>query len=162
MNIALRVAVPAALLVTALLLVPFAREVRSEDAKTKRKAPFVQNATDSIKLREGHRNATKVKLGRDISGEGRIYITDWFGAKAVSGQVAVENKTDKKLYTSVSFILLDKAGVPLACAAQAMDIDPKESTNWGGFVVKLPAAQLARVASYRYIWYEDTQAIGTR
>jgi hypothetical protein len=40
--------------------------------------------------------------------------------------------------------------------------DPKESATRGGFVIWLPAAQRNRIASYRYVWYEDTQVIGTR
>ena len=139
-----------------------AGDARSEDDKSKNKKPFVQVASGKAKLKEGSKNAIEVKLGKEIAGTGKISITDWFGAKAVSGQVNVENKADRKIFTSVSLILFDKDGNPLGCAAQSMDADPKEKTIWGGFVIKLPNEQLKQVRSYTYLWYEDDKPIGQR
>ena len=124
--------------------------------------PFVQVASGRARLKTGHRNAIEVELGKDLDATGKISITDWFGVQAVSGQVDVENKTNHKIHTAVSLILFDKDGKPLGCAAQSMDADPKEKTTWGGFVIKLPQAQLAQVRSYSYIWYEDDRPIGKR
>jgi len=151
------------LLLTAAGVGYLAGDARSEDDKTKAKggAPFVQVASGKAKLKEGAKAIT-VTLGKDIAGTGKISITDWFGAKAVSGQVNVENKTDRKLHTAVSLILFDKDGNALGCASQGMDADPKEKTTWGGFVIKMPNAQLAKVRSYSYIWYEDDRPIGQR
>lgn len=154
------------LLLTAAGVGYLAGDARSEDDKAKGKrgkgsAPFVQIASGKAKLKEGGK-AIKVTLGKDIAGTGKISITDWFGAKAVSGQVNIENKADRKIHTAVSLILFDKDGKPLGCASQNMDADPKEATIWGGFVIKLPNDQLAKVRSYTYIWYEDDRPIGQR
>lgn len=130
--------------------------------KAKGGEPFVQVVSGRARPKTGHRNAIEVKLGKDLEATGKISITDWFGAQAVSGQVKVENKTGHKIYTAVSLILFDKDGKPLGCAAQSMDADPKEKTVWGGFVIKLPQAQLKQVRSYSYIWYEDDRPIGKR
>lgn len=157
------------LLACAVALGCLAGDVRSEDDKpetkgaaAKAEAPFVQVASGPLRLKEGHRNAIRVELGKDLSATGHISITDWFGAKAVSGQVNVANKTDGTIHTAVSLILFDKAGKPLGCAAQDMSADPGEETVWGGFVIKLPSAQLAAVHAYTYIWYEDDRPIGRR
>jgi hypothetical protein len=148
-------------------LVLFAGEVYPDDKKDAPKKEdrgevFVQIATGKAKLSTSFRKAIQVKLGRDIAGIGKLHLIEMFGKVSVSGQVEVENKTDQKVYTAVSLIVFDKAGEPLGAVAQNMNMDPKESTTWGGFVIKLPAAQRKRIASYRYIWYEDTQVIGTR
>ena len=153
------------LLCCAVALGWLARDVHSEDKKkdeAKSKGPFIQVASGRAKLQKGHKKAIQVELGKDIEAVGKISITDWFGAQAVSGQVNVENKTDRKIHTSVGLILFDKDGNPLGCANQGMDADPKEKTVWGGFVIKLPNEQLRKVHSYTYLWYEDDRPIGKR
>ena len=141
----------------------FAGDVCSENDKPKGEEgkPYARATSGKARLKEGAK-PIEVKLGKNLTATGKISITDWFGAKVVSGQVDVENKTDEKIYTSVSLILFDKDGTPLGCASQGMDADPKEKTIWGGFIIKLPHEQLAQVRSWTYLWYEDDRPIGTR
>ena len=147
----------------ALMLALSPTPLRAEESK--------KGAADSVfTQRKGGRMAAKgklakpapIRLGRGIAGTAKPRITDWFGRAAVSGQVDVVNTTDKKLHAGVTFVLYDKDGAVLAATSQNQDLDPKEETIWGGFVVQLPKGQLARIASYEYVWYEDSKPIGAR
>ena len=50
----------------------------------------------------------------------------------------------------------------LGCASQNMSFDPGEKTTVGGAVVRLPAAELGKVAAYQIAYYEDDREIGKR
>lgn len=124
-------------------------------------APFHQTVSGKGLAAEFSK-APKAKLGKRLRAVARPHRIDWFGAPAISGQIDVENPSDREIHTSIHFILFDAEGTPLGCASQSMRIEPGKETTWGGFVVKLPAAQVERIASWTYVWYEDTQAIGSR
>ena len=152
------------LCLVALTVALFAADTRLR-ADEKGKAP-----ADVFSERKGGAIAAKGKLarpaaitvGRGIRGTAKPHVTTWFGRLAVSGQIDVENPGDTALHAGVTFVVYDKAGAVLAATSQNQKLDPKEKTIWGGFVLQLPKAQLARVARYEYIWYEDTKPIGAR
>lgn len=130
--------------------------------KAAAEGPFVRTLSGKIKLKKSFSSAPKLKLGNKLEAVARPHVTDWFDTKAISGQVDVENKTEQKIYTSYHLAFFDKKGELLGCASQDLDFDPGEKTSIGGAVIQMPPAQLAKVASYRLSWYEDTQKIGSR
>lgn len=134
-----------------------AKEEKKDATPAKTEGVFVQRKSTKL---DGDK--ARLELGRTIKGVAKPRLTDWFGGTAVSGQVHVSNPTDKEVFTSVSFVVYDKDGKVLGATSQSMSADPKEETIWGGFLVQLPKAQLAKIASVEYVWYEDSQEIGKR
>ena len=56
----------------------------------------------------------------------------------------------------------DAGGVMLGCSSQTMDVGAGDKTAIGGALVRMPLAQLKKVASYRITYYEDHEDIGKR
>jgi hypothetical protein len=126
-------------------------------------APHVAVKKGEVALEEGFRaEHTKVALGDKLKGEASLEIRDWFGGKAITGQLDVENPTDASVFLSYHLAFFDKDGVLIGCATQNMEIEAGESTSIGGAVIQVPAAQLKQVASYQIAYYEDAKAIGQR
>ena len=81
------------LLVCAVALGYLAGDVRSEDEKPKEKkgaaakadAPFVQVASGPAKLKEGHRNAIQVKLGKALTATGNVGTSGNLSVRTESG-----------------------------------------------------------------------------
>ncbi len=95
-------------------MAPAAVQRKKKAAET---GPFVRTLKGKIKLKKNFGSAPKIKLGNELEAVARPHVTDWFGAKAISGQVNVENKTEKKIFTSYHLAFFDKLGGLLSCAS---------------------------------------------
>ena len=124
---------------------------------------FTSFQKGDVALKEGFRaKHTKVKLGDLMKGTASLEIREWFGAKAITGQLDITNPTDKDRFLSYNLAFFDKDGVLMGSASQHMKIDAGESTSIGGAIILLPKAELAKVTSYQIAYYEDDQEVGKR
>ena len=124
--------------------------------------PYRQTERGKVQLKKGFRTAHEVKMGKRLKGTAKLHVMEFFGAKTISGQLDVENPTDKKVFIAYHLSFHDDAGKLLGCASQNMSFDPGEKTTVGGAVVRLPAAELGKVAAYQIAYYEDDREIGKR
>lgn len=122
----------------------------------------VQVLQGKVALKEGFDNRHEVKLGRTLQGVAKLGIIEWFGGKAISGQLDVKNPSRKPVFLSYSLAFFDAGGVMLGCSSQTMDVGAGDKTAIGGALVRMPLAQLKKVASYRITYYEDHEDIGKR
>ncbi len=155
-----RVATTVIAAASALLLSATFADLRPQ-GKTKDQ-PFVRTLAGKIKLGKSFSKANEIELGNKLEATAKLHITEWFGSKAISGQVDVENKTKTEIFTSYHLAFFDKKDNLLGCASQDISFDAEEKSMIGGAVIQMPPAQLERVAKYRITWYEDTQKIGSR
>ena len=109
-----------------------------------------------------HEPVDEIELGKNIEAVAMLHIIEWFGAKAISGRVDIENKTEEEIFTGYHLAFFDKKDKLLGCASQTIAFDPGEKTMIGGAVIRLPEEQLEKVAKYRITWYEDSIEIGKR
>ena len=129
----------------------------------KAEGPHVTLKQGDVTLKQGFRaEHTTVALGDKLKGSASLEIRDWFGGKAITGQLDVENPTDASVFLSYTLAFFDKDGGLVGCATQNMEIEAGESTSIGGAVILVPVAKLAKVTSYQIVYYEDGQAIGKR
>lgn len=125
--------------------------------------PYISVEKGAVSLKEGFdAEHTTVKLGAKLTGTASLEIRDWFGAKAITGQLDVENKTKASRFLSYQLAFFDEDGVLIGAASQNMEIEAGEKTSIGGAVIHVPKAILAKVASYQIAYYEDDRKIGQR
>jgi hypothetical protein len=128
-------------------------DTKSGEAKLKE----VKKGEDNDKV------ALKVSLGDKVKAETRWYIDpDFFGAKVLSAQATLKNTSDKKLHFGYYVAFFDKDKNLVCCTAFAgkfATLEPGKETTIGN-VIELPAAQLARIASYQVTVLEDEKEFG--
>ena len=89
--------------------------------------PYRQTARGKVLLEKGFRTAHQVKLGKRLKGTAKLHVMEFFGAKTISGQLDVENPTDKKVFIAYHLAFFDKEGNLLGCASQRTASTPG---NW--------------------------------
>ena len=151
-------ALPVLLLGALLLTAP----VRAEPEAEKADKPFTRVVKGEKDLPTSFSDALELKLGDRLEATTKLHITDWFGSKAISGQVDVKNPTEEEIHFSYHLAFFDKDGVLLGAANQTMSMDPGEETIVGGALIQLPKKALEAVKRYQIVWYEDDKEIGKR
>ena len=124
--------------------------------------PFRQIESGKIKLQKGFLNAHNVTLGKRLKGTAKLHLTDFFGAKAISGQVDIENPTKAEVNMAYHLAFFNDQGEMLGCASQAMAFPAGEKTSLGSAIIHLPNRELEKITSFRIVYYEDDRRVGKR
>lgn len=103
----------------------------------------------------------KVSLGKRIKFDPEFKQIHIGKGNAVNVGAEAQNTTDQKVFYSYHVAFLDKDKNLIGCQAFNLWIDASKKARIGTFIA-LPPEQIAKIASYSVVFYEDDEQIGNK
>ncbi len=111
----------------------------------------------SLKDAKSHEKAVKIELGKNIQGDCRFYIDEFFGKTIINANISVKNTSKERRNCQYYVAFFDKDGKLVGCAEQGLGDDglaAGKDTNMCSCLIYLPDGAAETVASYKVRLYE--------
>jgi hypothetical protein len=121
----------------------------------------IDSKSGAVQFAGSSKPGVKVSLGKRLKFEPEFKSFKIGKGHAVEVGADAHNSTDQKIFFSYHVALLDKEKNVIGCQNFTLWADPGKKVRIGNFIT-LPSEQIAKIASYSVIFYEDDEQIGNK
>ena len=122
----------------------------------------IETKSGAIQFSGPKKDGIKLSIGKKIKFSPELKQITVGKGNAVSVGGEAENTTDQKIFYSYHIAFLDKDKNVIGCHAYNLWFDPGKKKGHIGTFIGLPPEQIAKIASYTLIFYEDDEQIGNK